>query len=82
MILYIRIFFLSARGRGGSAEDSVIAVFDILYRLIDMRGRKFLLRFTYGQSADTLENVVSTECYASHIHQGPSYRDKSIYIDV
>lgn len=46
MILYIRIFFLSARGRGGSAEDSVIAAFDILYRLIDIRGRKFLLQFT------------------------------------
>jgi len=82
MILHIRIFFLSARGRGGSAEDSVIAAFDILYRLIDMRGKSFFCGLPYGKSADTLVNVVSTERCASHIHQGPGYRDESIYIDV
>jgi hypothetical protein len=78
LICDVWIFFLSARARERSAADAVVAAFDVLYRLIDMRDTKFLLRFAYVQLADaidTLVNAVSTERCASHIHQGPSYRD-------
>lgn len=27
-------------------------------------------------------NAVSTECHTGHVHWGPSYRDKSVYIDI
>jgi hypothetical protein len=48
----IWIFFLSERARERSAADAVVAAFDVLYRLIDMRDTKFLLRFAYVQLAD------------------------------
>lgn len=85
LIYDIWIFFLSARARERSAEDAVVAAFDVLYRLIDIRGTKFLLRFAYVQLADaidTLVNAVSRERCTSRIHQGPSHSDESLYIDV
>jgi hypothetical protein len=57
--------------------------FDVLYRVIGVRGARFLLRFAYMQLAeavDFLVNAVSTEQRTGHVW--PSYRDQSVYIDV
>lgn len=53
----IWIFFLSARATARSAEDAVVAAFDILYRLIGVSGTGLLQRFAYVQLADALQSA-------------------------
>jgi hypothetical protein len=85
LIYDVWIFFMSTRAKARSAEDSVVAAFDIFYCLIGVRDAKLLLRFAYVQLAEAIEALVkkaSTERRNGHVHQGSSYRDESVYIDV
>jgi hypothetical protein len=77
------VFFLSARAKAQSAVDAVVTAFDVLYRVIDVRDARLLLRFAYvhlAEAIDFLGNAISMERHTGRVR--PSCRDKSVYIDI
>jgi hypothetical protein len=77
------VFFLSTRATAQSAEDAVVAAFDVLYHIIGVGDSRLLLRFAYVQLADAIDflvNAVSMEQRTGRVR--PGCRDESVYIDV
>jgi hypothetical protein len=74
------VFFLSARATVKSAVDTVVAAFDVLYRIISVRDARLLLRFAYVQLAEAIDFLVSMEQRTGRGR--PWCRDESVYIDV